>query len=203
MRCRDILPVGLLALMLLLGFRGVSWSHPHVFFDSTVTVVFDEKGITGFKITWVFDEMFSSMMIHDFDTNGNGRFEASEGESLRKGAFSNLRHFDYFVHITIGDALFKVKYVTDFSADIMEDTMIYRFFVPCHIRATGTFKEVCLSVYDRTFYCSVFLSEDPVTYENGAPYQIEQSIETNSDKAYYYGQIYPEEIKVRFKQKND
>lgn len=176
---------------------------PACLFDSTVTVVFDEKGVAGFKVTWVFDEMFSSMMIHDFDANGNGRFEASEEERLEKGAFANLRHFDYFVHITISGTRFTVKYVTDFSAEIMEDAMIYRFFVPCHICATDAFKDVCLSVYDHTFYCSVFLSEDPVTYENGAPYQIEHRIETNPDKAYYYGQIYPEEIKLRFKQKND
>ena len=47
-----------------------------MFIDSWVTVVFDEKGLEGFKIRWVFDEMFSSMMIMDFDTSQNGRFEA-------------------------------------------------------------------------------------------------------------------------------
>lgn len=203
MAYRNLLLIGILAFVLLSWSERVSWSHPHVFFDSTVTVVFDEKGVAGFKITWVFDEMFSSMMILDFDKNGNGRFEQPEIEDIKNGAFSNLRHFDYFTHIGINGKPFKVKHITDFSAEISDDVMIYQFFVPCHISAAETFKEVCLSVYDHTFYCSVFLSDDPVTYETGGPYQIEHRIETNRDKAYYYGQIYPEEIRLRFRRKND
>jgi ABC-type uncharacterized transport system substrate-binding protein len=45
-------------------------AHPHVYVDARVDVVFDDKGLAGFKVTWVFDEMFSNMIAYDFDTNG-------------------------------------------------------------------------------------------------------------------------------------
>ena len=115
MSYRKIFLVGLLVLILSIPAL-TSWSHPHIFLYSTVKVVFDEKGLAGVQVNWVFDEMFSSMMILDFDKNRNGRFEPAEIESLKKGAFDNLRQFDYFMHIKISGKSFKVKYVTDFSA---------------------------------------------------------------------------------------
>ena len=179
-----------------------SWSHPHVFLYSTVKVVFDEKGLAGVQINWVFDEMFSSMIILDFDKNGNRRFEPSEIESVKEGAFENLREFDYFMHIKIDGKPFKVKYVKDFSAEITKGKMAYRFFVPCHVRAEESSKEIKLSIYDVTFYSSAFLQKNPVTYENRQSYEVEHTIEKNRGEAYYYGQVYPEEIILKFRQKN-
>ncbi len=134
-----------------------SWSHPHVFLSNTVQVVFDEKGVAGFTIRWIFDEMFSSMIILDFDKNGDNRFEPSEIDNIKQDAFSNLRNFNYFTHITIKGTAFKVRYVTDFTAEIIDDALVYQFFLPCHVHATETFKEVRFSVYDHTFYCDVAL----------------------------------------------
>ena len=82
------------------GIR-LSHAHPHVFIDSWVTVVFDEKGLAGFNIRWVFDDMFSSMMIMDFDVSKNGRFELPEIKDIEKCGFSNLKKFGYFVHVKI------------------------------------------------------------------------------------------------------
>ena len=180
-----------------------AWSHPHVFLYSSVDVVFDEKGLAGFRIGWLFDEMFSSMIFLDFDKNGNQRFEPSEIEAIREGAFSNLRNFDYFTHIKINGEPFKVKFVADFSASINKGQLVYRFFVPCHVQALETFKEVKLSIYDQSFYSSVFWAENPLTFENREPFEIEHRIEKNKNEAYYYGQIYPEEIILRFKRKDD
>ena len=198
---RKVLLIGILAFILSLSVV-TSWSHPHVFVYSAVDVVFDEKGLAGFRIRWLFDEMFSSMIILDFDKSGNNRFEQSEIEDVKKGAFSNLGEFDYFTHIKINGKLFKVKFVTDFSAEIIKGKLVYNFFVPCHVQAIETFKDVKLSIYDHTFYSSVFLVKNPVTYENRKPYKIEHRIERNRNEAYYYGQIYPEEITLRFKRKN-
>lgn len=195
---RKILLIGMI-LFTVSSITAPSWSHPHVFVDSAVTVVFDEKGVAGFKIRWEFDEMFSSMIILDFDTNGNNRFEPSEIEEVRNGAFSNLRTFDYFTHVRINGEPFKVKCVTDFSAEIADGILIYRFFVPCHVRAGTVSTEIALSIYDRTFYSSVFLVENPVTYENGEGYDVEHRIEEDPGEAYYYGQVYPETITLRFK----
>ena len=202
MLCRKIFFIGLQVLILSIP-AFTSWSHPHVFLYSTVKVVFDDKGLSGVQVDWVFDEMFSSMIILDFDKNSNRKFEPAEIESVKNGAFENLRQFDYFIHIKIDGKPFKVKYVKDFSAEIIEGKMAYRFFVPCHVRAEGSSKEVRLSIYDSTFYSSVFLQKNPITYENRNAYKVEHSIKKNRAEAYYYGQVYPEEIILKFRQKNE
>lgn len=180
----------------------LSWSHPHVFVYNGVTVTFDKNGLAGFEIRWAFDEMFSSMIILDFDKNRNGRFEPSEIAGVEKGAFSNLREFDYFTHIKIDKKPFKVKYVKDFSAEIENHILIYRFFVPCHVRATHAWKEVKISVYDREFYTSIFMSEHPVVFKNHELFEVRRRIEKNKSEAYFYDQIYPDEATMRFRLKN-
>ncbi len=179
------------------------WSHPHVFIYNSVKVVFDEKGLAGFKLCWEFDEMFSSMIIGDFDKNDNKQLEPLEIEFLKKKAFNNLKNFNYFTHIKISGKPFKVQYVKDFSADIQQGKVLYRFSVPCHVNAINTFREVTLSVYDKSFYTSIFLVRNRVKFDNTSAFDLEHSISKNRNEAYYYGQIYPEEIILRFKKKND
>jgi len=203
MVCRKVfLLVGILAMILSLSIVN-SWSHPHVFVYSAVDVVFDENGLAGFRIRWLFDEMFSSMIILDFDKNGNNRFEPSEIENVEDGAFSNLCEFDYFMHIKINGEPFTVKFVTDFSAEIKKGRLIYQFFVPCHVRAIDAFKELKLSIYDSTFYSSFFLVKNPVAFENHQTVDVDHRIEKNKEDAYYFDQIYPEEITLKFRRKNE
>lgn len=181
----------------------LSWSHPHVFMYNAITVVFDQKGLAGFEIRWTFDEMFSSMIILDFDKNHNGRFERTEIKDVKKGAFSNLREFDYFTHIKISGKPFPVKYVKDFSAEITNHILSYRFFVPCHVPGTRAWKEIKISVYDREFYTSISLGPNPVVLKNHGPFEVRHQIRKNKAEAYYFEQIYPDEVTVGFRLKND
>ena len=178
-----------------------SLPHPHVFIYNSINVVFDEKGLAGFRVKWVFDEMFSNMIINDFDKNRNRRFEPQELERIKNGTFSNLKNFDYFTHIKITGRIFKVKFVKDFSADIKDNALVYQFFIPCHVRAASSFKEIKISIYDITFYCSVFLTKDPVGFENDSPFEHRHQIGRNKKDTYYYEQVYPEEITLRFRLK--
>jgi len=190
-----------LILFVMFGHVPLLAPHPHVFIYNSIKVVFDEKGLAGFEMKWVFDEMFSNMIIHDFDKNRNGHLESSDIKDIKNGAFSNLKKFNYFTHIKINNGVFKVNSVKDFSAEIKENTLIYRFFVPCHVRAGSSFKEVRISIYDVSFYCSVFLAKNPVGFENTSSYELHHQIGKNKKEAYYYGQVCPDEIIVRFRRK--
>ena len=179
-----------------------SHAHPHVFMDNWITVVFDEKGLAGFEIRWAFDDMFSSMIIMDFDTNHNRRFEASEIREIKKCAFLNLREFDFFTHIKIGKKPFKVKYVKDFKAEIINNMIVYRFFVPCHVRAIRQWKDVRISVYDEKYYTSILPAKPPLTLKNQGPFEVRHQIRKNKAEAYFFDQIYPDEASVRFRLKD-
>ena len=177
--------------------------HAHVWIHNGVIVHFDEEGMAGFKQEWVFDEMFSHMIIHDFDKNQNGKLEPMEVKEVHKGAFSNLRNFDYFTHVKINGKPFKVQFIKDFNAKIVKGRVVYHFFVPCHIKATSSYKEVRIGVYDKSFYTSITLLKDQIFFENQTAYDHHHKVQLNKVEPYYYGQIYPEEIVLRFRKKNE
>jgi ABC-type uncharacterized transport system substrate-binding protein len=197
-RCNVFLPV-LICLVLLMPCS-VS-AHPHVYVEARIDVVFDDNGLAGFKVAWVFDEMFSNMIAYDFDTNGNHCFEPEEVEGVRNGAFSNLREFGYFTRIRIGGDPFVVEFVKDFSATLRDGVMTYIFFVPCHVRAAATVKEIRFSMYDDTYYTDIALARDPVKVNAAKQFEVGWDIEDSPADAFYYGQIYPEDIIITFKER--
>ena len=189
------------AAILLIWIAGAASAHPHVFVYNHLTVVFDDMGLAGFDIRWTFDEMFSQMFIGDYDKNRNGDLEPMEIDQLKAGAFDNLKEFGYFTHIRVNGQPFAVRFVKNFRAEINKNKLIYRFFVPCHVQALETAKAVTIAIYDQTFYCSVFLVKDPVSFKNPAPYEVDHRIAINKEEAYYFEQIYPEEITLTFRRR--
>jgi len=178
------------------------FAHPHVFIDNTVTIVFDHSGLTGIRVKWVFGEMFSSMIIHDYDTNKDSTFSHDEIEKIKNGAFSNLESYNYFTYLKINGEKFIVKYVKEFSADLNSNKVVYNFFIPCHVSATSSYKEIKLSMYDSTYYTDIMLAnQNPVSFVNTSLIEYRYEIQDNTKKAFYYGQVFPQEIILTFKKK--
>jgi ABC-type uncharacterized transport system substrate-binding protein len=198
-RCCNVFLLVLVCLVQLMPCSASA--HPHVYVEARVDVVFDDNGLAGFKVTWVFDEMFSNMIAYDFDTNGNHGFDPGEVEGVRKGAFSNLREFGYFTRIRIKGKPFVVEFVKDFSVILHEGVMTYVFFIPCHVRAATAAKEIRFSMYDDTYYTDIALARDPVKVNAAERFEVGWDIEENLADAFYYGQIYPEDIIITFKER--
>jgi ABC-type uncharacterized transport system substrate-binding protein len=195
------LKIFVLCLVLCLLGEGRVSAHSHVWVHHGVTIHFDQNGLAGFKQEWVFDEMFSNMIIHDFDKNQDGQFEPTEIKAVEKGAFSNLKNFEYFTHIKIDGKPFKVNFVKDFKAEIVNNVVVYHFFVPCHVKALSSFKEIRLALYDKSFYTSLTLVKERILFKNDLGFEHKHRVELNKDEPYYYGQVYPEEVILRFRKK--
>ena len=193
-------------LCLLWGFIPINnlSAHPHVFIDTSVTVVFDQKGITGFRIEWEFDEMFSAMIIQDFDEDYDSSFSSAEIENIEQNAFSNLKNFHYFTYISWKGGEYDGKKIEDFYAAISGGTLIYRFFVPCRISAVDKEKEVKVWVYDDSYYCDVGYAENaPVNIEGAEGYNLRYEIVKDESIEYYYGQVCPLQLRLLFGKNDD
>ena len=167
-------------------------AHPHVFMDTTVTARFDERGLSGFHIEWMFDEMFSNMIISDFDENHDLRFDAEEIRKIENGAFSNLKNFHYFTYIWVNGREIPLKKVTDFSASIHGNTLSYRFFIPCSIEIGDAEEVVTVGAYDESYYCDVgFAKKRPFLMENSEGYDVSHKIVQDTKNPIYYGQVFP------------
>jgi ABC-type uncharacterized transport system substrate-binding protein len=196
---------GVLALVAFLLFvsADVSYSHPHVFIHNTLEIVFDQQGLAGVRVKWVFDEFFTSMIADEFDRNHNNKLEEPEVIALRKGAFANLVKFNYFSFIKINGNAFPVEYVRDFSASLAGGNLMYSFMIPCHVKGITTFKEFVISQYDPTYYTRVaFAKDQPVSLEGASAFEVSYRISKNMKEAYYYGQVHPVEVILRFKRRH-
>lgn len=192
------------ATLLLLVFPQISFSHPHAFIDNRLTVIFDNDGFAGIHVEWVFDEFFSNMITGDYDRNNNRILESSEVIAIKNEAFDNLANFDYFTAIRIGEKPFKVKYVRDFSAILRDDTLIYHFFIPCHVKASPAFKEIVVSQYDPTYYTDMSLDEgQTVVIEDNSRIEASCHVSENPKISYYFGLVHPIETIVQFRLKDE
>ena len=192
-----------LAAFLLFVSADVSNSHPHVFIQNSLRIVFDQQGLSGVRVKWVFDEFFTSMIADEFDKNHNNKLEKPEIIDIEKGAFANLVKFNYFSFIKINGKAFAVEHARDFSASLAGGKLMYSFLIPCHVKGTTAFKEFVISQYDPTYYTRVAFAEDrPVSLESASAFEVRYRISKNMKEAYYYGQVNPVEVILKFKRRH-
>jgi ABC-type uncharacterized transport system substrate-binding protein len=207
------------ALILLLCSPAVSWSHPHMFIDSQVTLVIDSEGTQGFRVQWLFDQFFTAQILLDYDRDRNGRFDRREVEEIKNGAFNNLVHYNYFTTIHHAGNNHRVSEVRDFNAFIENERLGYTFFIPfpLSLPQEGKDQEFLISIFDDTFFCDIAsLKDKPVRVESPSQIKVEWGIRKNKNSPILYNQeggtvqrsgtdytgtIFPEEIHFRLERK--
>ena len=141
-------------------------AHPHVFVDNHMAFDFDAKGFAGIQVAWVFDEMFSSGMLLDFD-DGDGFLSPKEISEIKAEAFDNLKEHGYFFRIQIDGTPFTVKFIKGFTAKIHGRHLIYRFNIPCHVSAAASPKMINVRVEDETNFSSIMTRKSTISVESG------------------------------------
>lgn len=143
-------------------------AHPHVFIDYAVTVLFDDAGVKGIRMSWTFDEMYSSMLFHDYTSRPRGPLTPADIESLEKGAFRDTADYHYFVDVKLNGQAVTVKDVTDFDARFEQHRMTYFFTVQLHTDAPDARNTLEIQAFDHEFYIDFELVKTaPVTVEHG------------------------------------
>lgn len=173
-------------------------AHPHIFIESRVEIVFDDQGLAGIQMQWVFDEMTSSGFIVDYDTDRDGAFSVPEAEVLKREGFDYLKNYEYMTHIEIDGKPFKVRYVKDFKPVIKKDLLVYHFFIPCHVKASRHPKRVSLAVYDEEYYVDYSQDKTKVKLLNSEGFETSLTSGINPEKSYYFEQFHPYEFILHF-----
>lgn len=179
-----------------------SKAHPHVFITQRLTAVFDDNGLAGIKVHWLFDDMFASMIAESHDTNRNGQLEPDEVQVVKEKAFSYISEDNYFVFIKIDNKPFEVKFIKDFNAILNDKSIVYEFFIPCHVAATEDSKKVSISTYDPTYYTSIFFAKDnPVSLKSADNYELKANIKKDPRTKIYFDMVHPWTLFLEFRRK--
>ncbi len=163
-------------------------AHPHMFITKQTVFVFNEKGLEGVFVNWEFDEFSSVMISEDFDINKNGKFEANEESEIKKNYFDYLKNYNYFTDIEIDKKPFKVQYIKNFRAFLIDKKVRYSFFIPCYVAIIKTPKKFVFSQYDPTYYAVLVDAKKKGTFlKNAKGFQIKKEIKVNKKKYFKYG----------------
>ncbi|WP_035235181.1 DUF1007 family protein [Desulfobacter vibrioformis] len=176
--------------------------HPHVFISQRTGFVFDDQGLAGFRVSWTFDEMFSVMISEDFDTDHNKTLDSKEVAVIREKAFGYIAPYNYYIHVKIDGTPFEVKFIKEFNAWLDNGIVNYEFFIPCHITALETPKQIVLSPYDPEYYSDIYFPDKaPFNMENTDPFSIKTQTARDKSTLIYYDMVNPMAIFLSFKRK--
>ena len=192
----------LLLPLLLTTIATTAHCHPHAFVVTSYTVVFDNQGLKGVRVSWVFDEMYSAMTATEFDLNEDGRLSESESHELVNLGNESLPELNYFTNIHIDGMPYEVKSVHDFRISYENGILTYNFFVDCPVTPSKNGTKIKISPYDNEFYLGMFFSkEKPVTLENSELYNVETSIGEDKDTLIYFDSMHPFALNLQFSKK--
>jgi ABC-type uncharacterized transport system substrate-binding protein len=180
----------------------IAYAHPHVFIIQRLNVVFDQKGLAGIKVRWIFDDMFASMISEDHDINRNGKFEANEIQTVKEKAFSYISEHSYFTFIKIDNRPFHVKFIRDFKAILENKKLVYEFLIPCHVTATNHAKKVTVASYDPSYYTAIFFPQKtPVSLTTADGFDVKTALKEDPDTKIYFDMIHPWALFLEFRKK--
>src|SRR3569833_2672188 len=93
-----------------LSFSAPAVAHPHVWVTMTTEVVYAPDGIvTGIRLAWAFDDMFSAFATQGYESKVKGQFTREELEPLAKVNVESLKEYDYFTYVTADGKKVKLK----------------------------------------------------------------------------------------------
>ena len=85
--------------------------------------------LKSIDVEWTLDPMFSQMVMGDFDTNRNGKFENTERYEVYT-AISTMKEMGFFIRPTLNNRKIWLKELKNFTVHQERGLVIYRFTIP-------------------------------------------------------------------------
>jgi ABC-type uncharacterized transport system substrate-binding protein len=176
--------VGLAAMVV----AGEACAHPHVFIDDAMTVIFGDRDIVGLRMSWTFDEMYSSMIRTDY-VRGKAATPA-EVKTIEKENFLNLANYGFFLDLTVNGQAIKVKEVKDFDARFQGNKVVFEFTVPLRTAERRDPNVIEARVFDPEYYVEFAMRQaDPLTIEHGEHFTTSCNVVRNEPKISALGPV--------------
>ena len=193
-------PVRLSSIILACVMPYCLFCHPHIFIDYTVTFVFNENGLSAIKVLWFFDEMYSCLLLEDYDIDYDTTFNDTEIKTLNENAFSHLIDDSYFTEILVEDRNYSIRRAQQFTAYLEDNRVVYSFSLPCSVAVTTAHTHVLLAMYDKSYYIDFLPApQDPATYENATHIVMSYEIVEIERKGEYLPEMYIDAIECTFR----
>jgi len=158
-----------LGLAALLASVGPAQVHPHVFAEARLDVMVNSDGtVKSLRHLWRFDDLFSSTVLVEFDSNGDLKLDDAELQEVSKTVYDSLADFNYFQMVTLDGKDVAMKPPPQLMANFENDQLIIMFESEPK-DALPLKGKVDFGVYDPTFYTAIEFTDDQNMAVNGMP----------------------------------
>ena len=139
---------------MLLFTSALASAHPHIISMIYPHIYFDEKGMSGFYLQWIYDPVYSSQIIYDVDTDMNMDLDSTEQEMAREDFFSVLQSEDWFMTVLVNGEKQIIPEPVNFSAQIdkLDETIMFTFYIPLSVPYESSATEVNIEFTDPSQY---------------------------------------------------
>jgi ABC-type uncharacterized transport system substrate-binding protein len=174
-------------------------AHPHIWIDYSATILCRNDTITGVRIAWTFDEMYSASLFRDYTSKPKGPLTAADIAELRKDAFQDTAEQHYFTDIVLDGKPLPVTRAADFDAAYDGRKMTYRFTVPLDLKPGTSANNLEIDSFDTEFYIDFELvKREPVAVEHGAALAVTCAPEQVSRNTTTFGPLDTHILRCRF-----
>lgn len=143
---------GAFALFLLVFPLSQAEAHPHIFVEHKMEMLFDPMGLVGVRMTWSFDELYSTTLRTDYTSSKKGPLTPKDIQSLRDQHFAPVAGKRFFTGARINDERIKLSEFKDFTASFVNNKAIYSFTVPLATQNPKPSNTLELAVFDPEWF---------------------------------------------------
>lgn len=144
-----------------------AFAHPHVFAEASLQVdVAPDGTVRQLGHVWRFDDLFSSTVLLEFDTNKDLKLDEAELSEIASVVHGSLAEFGYFQFVTSNGKDVKMKAPEHFVATF-DDNVLTIMFASQPDEPLALRGKVGFGVYDPTFYTAIdFYDDSSLMVEN-------------------------------------
>ena len=186
-----------LALAAFLPPRPVA-AHPHVWILANAVLALRDGQIERLRLTWTFDDMYSALVVEDFDGNGDGALDAAELATLAEESRGSLKDFSFFTRFLVEDRRLEVPAVAGLRAEMAGELLRYHLDIPLPTPVDPRRQTFAFSIYDDSYYVDLQLNgAGAVTLEGEGAGACRPLPGEDEGNPVYYGMVYPLIVQIR------
>lgn len=150
--------LSLLLICLAAPLASPAGAHPHIFIETRLELRVDDAGmLTGVEVTWVYDELYSLLVLEDYelDSDYDGILTDTERAQLTGFDMQWMEGYEGDLYVTRGSDKIALKDPVPLETGFA-DGQIYSV----HLRPIDAVpaKDLLIKVYDPTFYTAYDLA---------------------------------------------
>jgi ABC-type uncharacterized transport system substrate-binding protein len=89
-----------------------------------------QRRLDGLRITWVFDDFYSSLLPQTYDVNRDGHFSPEEARRLEQEQFKYFRPFHYNTDVLLNGTPVPAPEARDFQPGLRDGLVAFTFTLP-------------------------------------------------------------------------